>query len=109
MDENEAMFDFYDDNKIRMDLRATMTVFDFEREITCTLVLSFENTDSGVDFSVESTAHGQIPLPGNILAENLVYSRFKAMVPADDDLGQIVEQFKSLSITDDGKIVITLK
>ncbi|MCM8536805.1 MAG: zinc ribbon domain-containing protein [Lentisphaeraceae bacterium] len=104
----EAIFDFYDDNKIKIDLRSQMNAFGFERDITCGVVLAFENTDSGVEFSVVSSTHGKVPLPGNVGAENLVYNRLKSMIPVDDDLGQIKEQIKKLSISD-GKLVITLK
>ena len=103
----DAIFEFYDDNKIKMDLRAEMNVFGITKNISMQMIVNFENEDDGVVFNVESAKHGKIPLPA--LQDKLVYNRFERLVPGGDDLDAMKDKVKTLTITEDGKLVIELK
>jgi hypothetical protein len=105
----EAIFEFYDENKIRIDLRSRLNSFGIEKDITCSVVLSFAETDTGIGFNVESAAHGMAPLIGKVGAARVVYPRFESLILENDDLDKMLGRIKSLSIADDGKLSITLK
>ena len=103
----DAIFEFYDENKIKMDLRAEMNVFGVTKNISMQMIVTFENEDDGVVFNVESSKHGKIPLPA--LQDKLVYSRFERLVPGGDDLDTMLDKIKKLTISEDGKLVVELK
>ena len=103
----DAIFEFYDENKIKMDLRAEVTVVGVTKNLSMQVIMNFENEDDGVVFNVEKAKHGKIPLPA--LQDKLVYSRFERLIPGGDDLDTMLDKLKSLTITEDGKIAIQLK
>lgn len=103
----DAIFKFYDENHIQMDLRVEMSVFGMKKNLSMQLVLTFENDADGVVFSVKKAKHGMIPLP--FLQDKLVYSRFERLVPGGDDLNAMLGKLKELSINDEGKLNIKLK
>ena len=103
----DAIFEFYDENKIKMDLRAEVTVFGMSKNLSMQMILTFENEDDGVVFNVEKAKHGKIPLPA--LQDKLVYTRFERLIPGGDDLDAMLDKLKKLTITEDGKLAIELK
>ena len=103
----ETIFEFYDENKIKMDLRAEVDAYGVQKNLSMQMIVSFENEDDGVIFTVEKAKHGKIPLPA--LQDKLVYARFQALVPDADDYNTMIDKVKSLNITEDGKLVIELK
>ncbi|MCM8542440.1 MAG: zinc ribbon domain-containing protein [Lentisphaeraceae bacterium] len=103
----EAIFEFYDENKIKMDLRAEVNAYGIQKNLSMQIIVSFENEDDGVVFTVEKAKHGKIPLPA--LQDKLVYSRFERLVPDGDDFNNMIDKLKALTITDDGKLAIELK
>ncbi|MCM8529234.1 MAG: zinc ribbon domain-containing protein [Lentisphaeraceae bacterium] len=103
----EAIFEFYDDNKIKMDLRAEVNAYGIQKNLSMQMIVSYENEDDGVIFNVEKAKHGKIPLPA--LQDKLVYSRFEALIPDGDDYNAMIDKLKSLTITEDGKLAIELK
>ena len=103
----EAIFEFYDENRIKMDLRVEISVFGMTKNLSMQIILSFENDSDGVLFNVEKAKHGMIPLPA--LQDKLVYSRFERLVPAGDDLDAMLDKLKELSIDEEGRLKIKLK
>ena len=103
----DAIFEFYDENKIKMDLRIEANIFGMKKNLSMQLIVSFENEGDSVIFNVEKAKHGMIPLPA--LKDKLVYSRFARLVPEGDDLDTMLGKLKELRITEDGKLAIKIK
>ncbi len=103
----EAIFEFYDENHIKMDLRVEISVFGMKKNLSMQVILTFENDADGVIFNVEKAKHGMIPLPA--LQDKLVYSRFQRLVPGGDDLDAMLGKLKELTINEEGKLTIKLK
>ncbi len=103
----DAIFEFYDENHIKIDLRSEVAIFGMKKNMSVQVILTFENTSDGVVFDVLKAKHGKIPLP--FLKDKMVYSKLKQVVPAGDDLDTMLGKLKELKIDEEGKLRITLK
>ena len=104
---NHCIFDFYDENMIKIDLQATMNAIGITKDIAMQMVFSFENGDDGVTFNIEGASHGMFPMPG-FMRDKMVTSRFERLIPVGDDLEAMIAKLKSLEIVD-GKLTLNLK
>jgi hypothetical protein len=105
---NNCVFDFYDENMIKIDLQATMVAVGISKEISMQMIFSFENDDDGVVFTIVSAKHGMIPVP-EFAQEKLVTSRYERLVPGDDDIYTLIERFKSIKILNSDTLEIQMK
>lgn len=105
----KAVFDFYDENKIRIDLQSHLTAYGFERDISTSMVLAFENLDDSVSFSIIGGAHGDLPLHSSAGIPQIVVPRMLSLIAEGDSADDMVAKMKSLEIDDSGKLVIHLK
>lgn len=105
----KVVFDFYDDNKIRIDLQSHLTAYGFEHDVSCSLVLAFENLGDNVEFSILEGAHGKLPLTSTAGIPQVVTPRMLSLIAAGDSADDIVAKIKELEIDDAGKLVIHLK
>jgi len=103
----DAIFEFYDENLIKMDMRVEITVFGMKKNLSMQMIVSFENDADWVLFNVEKAKHGMISLPA--LQDKLVYSRFERLIPGGDDLDAMLDKLKELSIDEEGRLKIKLK
>ncbi|MCH2205088.1 MAG: hypothetical protein MK132_04355 [Lentisphaerales bacterium] len=105
----KAVFDFYDENKIRIDLQSHLTAYGIEHDVSCSMVLAFENLGDSVEFTVIEGAHGKLPLTSAAGIPQVVTPRMLSLISAGDSADNMAAKIKELEIDDSGKLVIHLK
>ena len=104
-----AVFDFYDDNKIRIDLQSHLTAYGFERDISTSMALAFENQGDSVSFSIIEGAQGSLPLHSAAGIPQIVVPRMLSLIVEGDSVDDMIAKLKSLEIDDSGKLIMHLK